>query len=300
MTPFRSDGHAGLRRLSQLSILCAMGGLVATAGALTLLPNATTAGQWILGATGVVSSGAAFLFGMMISLRKPLARRTGFAVVAVIVPTAVLFGLLAFVTPESAWIFATWTTALLGYAAIATHRLVRWPTGALSDEPRSSLGIFISYRRQDTLETVGRILDHLSQAFEPDRLFLDVGRQAPGDDYRTVISRALAQSEVVLVVIGMEWQDAANRDGRRRLDDPDDMVRIEIETAFERRLRVVPVLVEGASVPPPARLPVSLQPLSFRTAVQLRPDPDFQTDLLRLVDGLRAAQENQGHAEAIN
>ena len=54
MTPSRPDGHAGLRRLSQLSILCAMGGLVATAGALTLLPNATAAGQWILGATGVI------------------------------------------------------------------------------------------------------------------------------------------------------------------------------------------------------------------------------------------------------
>jgi hypothetical protein len=300
MTPSRPDGHAGLRRLSQLSILCAMGGLVATAGALTLLPNATAAGQWILGATGVISSGAAFLFGMMISLRKPLARRTGFAVVAVIVPTAVLFGLLAYVTPESAWIFAAWTTALLGYAAIATHRLVRWPTGALSDEPRSSLGIFISYRRQDTLETVGRILDHLSQAFERERLFLDVHRQAPGDDYRTVISRALAQSEVVLVVIGMEWLDAATREGRRRLDDPDDMVRIEIETALERKLRVVPVLVEGASVPPPARLPASLQPLSFRTAMLLRPDPDFQTDLLRLVDALRATQEDEGRAETIN
>ena len=229
---------------------------------------------------------------MMISLRKPLARRTGFAVVAVIVPTAVLFGLLAYVTPESAWIFAAWTTALLGYAAIATHRLVRWPTGALSDEPRSSLGIFISYRRQDTLETVGRILDHLSQAFERERLFLDVDRQAPGDDYRTVISRALAQSEVVLVVIGMEWLDAATREGRRRLDDPDDMVRIEIETAFERNLRVVPVLVEGASVPPPARLPASLQPLSFRTAMQLRPDPDFQTDLL--APGRRLARHPGG------
>ena len=299
MTPSRFNDTRSLRRLSQLSLLFAMGGLVATAGALTLLPDATAAGQWILGATGVVSSGATFLFGMMISLRKPLARRTGFAVIAVILPTAVLFGLLAYVSPESAWVFTAWSIALLGYVAFATHRLVRWPTGTLSDEPPSSLGIFISYRRQDTLETVGRILDHLSQAFERERLFLDVDRQAAGDDYRTVISRALAQSEVVLVVIGMEWLDAATREGRRRLDDPDDMVRIEIETALERNLRVVPVLVEGASVPPPARLPVSLQPLSFRTAMQLRPDPDFETDLLRLVDALRGTQEDEGRAETI-
>lgn len=282
-----------LRRLSQLSILFAMASLVATAGALTLLPNASALGQWIVGGIGVATSAAAFVFGMTISLRRPLARRAGFAAVVVIVPTAVLFGLLAYVVPESAWIFAAWTVGLISYAALATHRLVRWPTGDLEDQERSSLGIFISYRRQDTLETVGRLHDHLRRAFEEDRLFLDVERQAAGDDYRKVIDRALAHSDVMLVVIGMEWLNAANREGRRRLDNGDDMVRIELETAFARNLRVVPVLVEGATIPAAADLPPSLQPLCYRTAMPVRPDPDFQMDFQRLVEALRATEERE-------
>ncbi len=282
-----------LRRLSQLSILFAIASLVATAGALTLLPNASVLGQWIVGGIGVAASGAAFVFGMTISLRRPLARRTGFAAVAVIVPAAVLFGLLAYVVPESIWMFAAWTIALISYAALATHRLVRWPTGDLEDQERSSLGIFISYRRQDTLETVGRLHDHLRRAFEEDRLFLDVERQAAGDDYRMVIDRALAHADVMLVVIGMEWLNAVNREGRRRLDQGDDMVRIELETAFARNLRVVPVLVEGATIPAAADLPPSLQPLCYRTAMPVRPDPDFQMDFQRLVEALRASEENQ-------
>jgi hypothetical protein len=287
------NGVSTLRRLSQLSILFAIASLVATAGALTLLPNASVLGQWIVGGIGVAASGAAFVFGMTISLRRPLARRTGFAAVAVIVPAAVLFGLLAYVVPESIWMFAAWTIALISYAALATHRLVRWPTGDLEDQERSSLGIFISYRRQDTLETVGRLHDHLRRAFEEDRLFLDVERQAAGDDYRMVIDRALAHADVMLVVIGMEWLNAVNREGRRRLDQGDDMVRIELETAFARNLRVVPVLVEGATIPAAADLPPSLQPLCYRTAMPVRPDPDFQMDFQRLVEALRASEENQ-------
>ncbi len=284
---------SALRRLSQLSILFAMASLLATAGALTLLPNATTLGQWIVGGIGVAASIAAFAFGMTISLRRPLARRAGFAAVAVIVPAAVLFGLLAYVVPDSAWIFAAWTIGLIAYAALATHRLVRWPTDELEDQDRSNLGIFISYRRQDTLETVGRLHDHLRRAFEEDRLFLDVDRQAAGDDYRMVIGRALAHSDVMLVVIGMEWLNATNREGRRRLDNADDMVRIELETAFGRNLRVVPVLVEGATIPAAADLPPSLQPLCYRTAMPVRPDPDFQMDFQRLVEALRATEEQE-------
>ncbi|HAG77044.1 MAG TPA: toll/interleukin-1 receptor domain-containing protein, partial [Thauera sp.] len=68
-----------------------------------------------------------------------------------------------------------------------------------------SLGIFLSYRRDDSRESVGRIHDHLCQAFVPERIFLDVERQSAGADYREVIGTALDQSEVVLVVIGPAW-----------------------------------------------------------------------------------------------
>jgi hypothetical protein len=293
MTPlFRPGTPPALRRLSQLSILFAMASLIATAGGLTILPAATWAGQAILAAFGIAATAAAFLFGTLINLNRPQARGAGFVAVAVLLPTAVLFGLIAYVAPDSAWLFATWGATMGGYAALATHRLVRWPTGSLADEPKSGLGIFISYRRQDTIETIGRIRDYLCEAFEEDRVFLDVVRQSAGDDYRAVIDRALARSDIMLVVIGMEWLDAPTADGRRRLDDREDMVRIEIETALAKNVRVVPVLVEGAPMPPAAKLPPSLQPLAYRSALPLRPDPDFVADMLRLVDALRDSGAN--------
>jgi len=288
-----AGGVAALRRLAQLSILLAMASLLATAGALTLLPNAAAAGQWIVVAGGAIVSVSAFALGVMISLGKPLARQTGFAVVAVAFLTAALFGLLAYVVPESTWIFSAWTIVLLAYAAVATHRLVRWPTGDLLDQPKSSLALFISYRRQDSRETVGRIHDHLRQVFEEKHLFLDVDRQAAGEDYRMVIGRALERADVLLVVIGTRWLTVTDREGRRRLDDPEDMVRIELETAFERNLRVIPVLIEGASTPGTVDVPPSLQPLCYRTAVPVRPDPDFKIDMQQLVMALRVGEEHE-------
>ena len=82
-----------------------------------------------------------------------------------------------------------------------------------------------------------------------------------------MIETALEQSHVLLVVIGPDWVTTTNRDGERRLLDPEDMVRIEIETALRRDLRIVPVLVEEASMPRPQDLPPSLEPLCYRSAL---------------------------------
>jgi TIR domain len=281
---------AALRRLAQVSILVAVASLLATADSLNRLPYAAALGEWIVIAGGVIVSVAAFAFGLMISLRMPRARQTGFAVVAVTFMTAALFGLLALVVPESMWVFSAWTIGLLAYAALATHQLVRWPAADVWDQPKSNLALFISYRRQDSGDTVGRIHDHLERGFEEEHLFLDVDRQAAGEDYRTVVGRALERADVVLAVIGTHWLTVADRDGRRRLDDPEDMVRIELETAFERRLRVIPVLIEGANMPGAVDVPAPLEPLCYRTAVPVRPDPDFKSDMERLALALRASE----------
>jgi hypothetical protein len=291
-----SAGAAALRRLAQISILFAMAHVLATAGALMLLPNAARTGQWIVLAVGATVSVPVFIFGVLISLRSPLARRTGYVAIAASFPAAALFGLVAAVVPESAWTFGAWTVALLAYAALATHRLVRWPSDDFWEQPKSSLSLFISYRRQDSGETVGRIHDYLQQAFEEKNLFQDVDRQTAGDDYRAVIGTALERADVVLAVIGPRWLTVTDRQGARRLDHPDDMVRIELETAFDRSLRVIPVLIEGAVMPAAADVPVSLQRLCYRTAVPVRPDPDFRTDMQRLVVALREVQEPGGAA----
>jgi TIR domain len=294
-----SGGIGSLRKLAQLSILLAMASLLATAGALMRLPHAAASGQWIVVTAGAIVSVSAFVFGMLISLRTPLARPVGFAAVAMLFPTAALFGLLAYVVPEAAWFFGLWTILLLTYAILATHRLVRWPTGDWRDQTKSRLAIFISYRRGDSQETAGRIHDHLLRAFEEERLFLDVDDQAAGEDYCVAIGRALERADVVLAVIGTQWLTVVDRDGRRRLDEPDDMVRIELETALHRNLRLIPVLVEGATMPRPEDVPASLQPLCYRTAARVRPDPDFNPDIERLVLALRSSEEKNPRDERV-
>ncbi len=281
-------GWSVLRRLAQFSLSFALASLLATAATLAWLPNAAALGEWIVISTGGMVGLLAFAFGTMISLRKSHARKLGFVTVAASFLAAVLFGLLAIAVPESAVQFIAWLAVLLAYAAYATHRLVRWPTGVLADEPKSSLGIFISYRRDDSRESVGRIHDYLRQGFEDEHLFLDVDRQAAGEDYRTVIGRALDAAEVVLVVIGVRWLAPAAADGGRRIDDPEDMVRIEIETALARGRRVVPLLVQGAAMPAEAQLPPSLSELAYKTALPVRPDPDFKPDMQKLIAALRA------------
>ena len=106
---------------------------------------------------------------------------------------AVLFALLAVARPEAAAHFLAWLAILLACAGFALHRLVRWPTG--------ELGIFISYRRDDSRETVGRLHDALRRGFDASRIFLDVAGQ-PGEDYRAPIGHARDAADVVLVIIG--------------------------------------------------------------------------------------------------
>jgi hypothetical protein len=281
--PLSAVDDAALRRLAQFSIFMAMLGVLTTAGALVRLPNAAQAGQRIVIVAGAGFSIFTFAFGLMISFRRSGARPVGFAVVAATFIAAALFGLLALVVDESRLTFATWTVCLLVYALLTTHRLVRWPLSVASDRPKSAVALFISYRRQDSRDTVGRIHDHLKQRFNEDRIFLDVDRQEAGEDYRVSIRRALDDSDVLLAVIGSRWSTIADRSGRPRLADPDDVVRAELETAFERRLRVIPVLIDGATMPAEDELPLSLRPLSYRTAIPIRPDPDFARDMQQLL-----------------
>src|ERR1700759_4110384 len=101
--------------------------------------------------------------------------------------------------------------------------------------------IFISYRRRDDPGGAGRLFDALNEAFSPDRLFLDVDSIEPGQDFVDVIEDRGAQSAVLLAVIGQHWVDASDGQGNRRLDSPQDYVRIEIESAMKQDKRVIPV-----------------------------------------------------------
>src|SRR5436305_5014529 len=122
--------------------------------------------------------------------------------------------------------------------------------------------IFISYRRDDTVGITGRILDWLQRHFGTESVFRDVDSVPLGVDFRHHIDNILCQCNVLLAVIGQRWLSAEDR-GRRRLEDPADFVRIELETALRLRIRIIPVLVEGTLMPKPDQLPTSLLTLAF-------------------------------------
>jgi hypothetical protein len=148
--------------------------------------------------------------------------------------------------------------------------------------------IFISYRRNDVPDSVGRIADQLAGTFGHNDVFKDVDSIGPGVDFRTAVRSAIADCKFFLVAIGPGWVAAKDKDGAIRLNDPEDLVRIELEVAFERKLKVIPILVSGAEMPPPSALPESLRPLSYLNAVRIRHDPDFIPDTRKLIGALKS------------
>ncbi len=132
--------------------------------------------------------------------------------------------------------------------------------------------LFISYRRHDSADATGRLHDRLKAHFGEESVFYDVDSIPIGLDFRKDIEKAVSQCDVLLAVVGEHWVKAEAQDGQRRLDNPNDLVRIEIETALARDIPVVPVLVGHASMPAEADLPGELKgllaemPPSFRLA----------------------------------
>ncbi len=152
-------------------------------------------------------------------------------------------------------------------------------------------GIFVSYRRQDSQSAAGRLTDHLKEHLRTVSIFRDVETIEPGMDFVEAIERALRSCGVLIAVIGPRWVDAADADGARRLDDPNDYTRLEIATALTRTdVRVIPVLVEGATMPTTGQLPEDLEPLARRNAIELS-DKRWDFDVSLLVDTLRKALE---------
>jgi hypothetical protein len=148
--------------------------------------------------------------------------------------------------------------------------------------------IFISYRRSDTTDVAGRLYDRLKAEFGSALVFKDVDAIPFGTDFGDHIQSVLRGCRVQLTLIGRDWLDARDASGARRLDSPTDWVRIEIETALNVGVQIIPLLVSGASMPAAEALPPSLQPLRRLNAAHLRADPDFHADVDRLVRALRA------------
>ena len=146
--------------------------------------------------------------------------------------------------------------------------------------------IFISYRRSDSQDVTGRIYDRLIAKFPKNQIFRDIDNIPLGTTFPMHLKPMLGKSGVVLVIMGRDWATAPDKGGRRRLNDPTDFVRIEIETALRAKVPVIPVLVSNASMPLANDLPASLRPLLMRHGIAVRPDPDFNNDMDRLFGGI--------------
>jgi hypothetical protein len=129
--------------------------------------------------------------------------------------------------------------------------------------------VFISYRRDDSEGEAGRLYSDLARKFGDASVFMDVAGIEPGLDFRKVIDQSVASCAVLLAVIGPHWLDAKDESGRRRLDNPNDLVRLETAAALRRDIPVIPVLVRNATVPTPEELPADLKDLAYRNGSQL-------------------------------
>jgi hypothetical protein len=148
--------------------------------------------------------------------------------------------------------------------------------------PAASGRIFISYRREETAYPAAWLFDRLADRYGGRQVFKDVDSIQLGDDFVEVITRAVGSCDVLLALIGDDWLTITDEHGRRRLDDPDDFVRLEIEAALTRRVRVIPILVDGAQMPRADELPDSLVRLGRRQALELSPTR-FEADTSRLL-----------------
>jgi hypothetical protein len=146
-------------------------------------------------------------------------------------------------------------------------------------------GVVLSYRRDETAGHAGRLYADLVRQFGAKRVFRDVDTLEPGVNFVEAIRRAVGASDVLIALIGRHWLTASDAEGNRRLDDPRDYVRLEIETALLRGIPVIPVLVQAAAMPAPEDLPAPLTPLAYQQAHELS-ESRWDYDVSRLVEAL--------------
>jgi len=153
--------------------------------------------------------------------------------------------------------------------------------------------VFISYRRSDSKWMAGRLYDRLSEVLGRDNLFFDISNIEPGEDFVARIGEIVGSCDVLLAVIGPGWVDVRDRAGRRRLENARDLVRTEIHAALQRNIRVIPLLVDGASMPEESEVPEDLAPLLRRNAHDVS-FAKFHTDLdsfIRVLQRILAVPE---------
>ena len=147
--------------------------------------------------------------------------------------------------------------------------------------------LFISYRREDTNAVSHRIYDLLVDRYGAESVLIDTDTIPAGSEYPTFLRKEIRKSTFMLSVIGKGWLNA-QKQGKRRLDDTGDPVRVEIETAISIDLEIIPLLIEGAKMPEKKDLPVTLSPLASKNAIDIAEGRDFKVHMNRLIQRIES------------
>jgi TIR domain/WD domain, G-beta repeat len=158
-------------------------------------------------------------------------------------------------------------------------------------------GVFISYRREDSAASAGRIFDRVARRLGRKNVFFDVDNILLGVDFVERLTDSVGRCDVLIAVIGKDWVSAADGSASRRLDDPHDFVRVEIEAALARSISVIPVLVDGAIMPKREDLPESLHGLLRRQGIAIA-HATFESDVARLTKALSLIDKELRQREA--
>jgi TIR domain-containing protein len=251
-------------------------------------------GAWI---AGTLTIGAAFaasfvLAGLLVVFEKRWGIGVGWVACMVAFLAALI--LLLYGSAGRSPIAIAWGVSTVCVVGVSVKKLVevgrlRPSPSAVSGPPEQipDLRIFISYRREDSAEMTDRICEYLTARFGRQRVFRDLHSIPLGVDFRRHIEAAVAGCDVLLAVVGAQWLEIQNAGGRR-LDDPTDFVRLEIEAALARDVRVIPVILTKGRMPQAEQLPSSMRDFAFRNGLPVRPDPDFRADMGRLMEALAA------------
>jgi TIR domain len=209
-------------------------------------------------------------------------------------PSAVVVVFVSFAVPAYAARLATFAALRqsLRYVdelLVAKAVEVKQPLDSLDpqSDQASDIGVFISYRRRDSAPYARSLHERLLAEFAPERIFMDIADIGPGDNFVQRIDQRLGGVDAVIVVIGEKWLAVTEDGSRPRIEDPADMVHIEVATALHRGKRVFPVLVGGAKMPAAQQLPGPLQELAQLNAIELS-DTRWEYDVGRLIDAVKA------------
>jgi len=173
---------------------------------------------------------------------------------------------------------------------------------ASDTEPSRRRRVFLSYRREDCAAQAGRLADNLTDRAKAD-VFFDVDTIRFGENFVKAIEREVTRCDVAIVMIGDDWLDIVGEDGTARIQDSRDFVHLEVYMALKRDIPVIPVLVEGATMPRADELPRELRDLAFRHAARLR-EESWKQDFERLAGSIPgpaavAATAPRAHATAV-